>query len=473
MSTRLEDRYTKLPACLQAVGINLFGLFWKWRRYGGNFEKYVREFKLRENYSQIEWDGYENKKLQQLLVYANSFVPHYRELFHNLGLFDKDLQTFTRKDFLKLPILTKDDIRRDPDSFLSERKIKKINTYQTSGTTGLSIDIKVSLEADRQAQAAYEARVRNWAGVNFKMSRGMIGGRIIVPRANEKPPFWRYNAVERQLYLSAFHISHRNAPYYAEALNHYQPDYLVGYACSHFFLARMFEELSIPMYRPKAVLTSSEKLTSEMRATLERVYSCEVFDAYSSVEICCQASECECHQMHISPDMGLVELLDEHGKSVPAGVPGRIIATGFINFAQPLIRYDTGDLAILSTKTCSCGRKMPVFEELVGRIEDTVITRDGKEVVRFTGLFHGITNVKEVQVVQETYDFLRLRIVALPGFNDLDKKLIKERIYQRVGEMNLQFELVDVIERTSRGKFKAVISHVHHKNPYNPDTSNT
>lgn len=463
MGKFVEKLYISSPNWIQNVGVNLYGYFWKRRRYGGEFVKFVNEFKLRENYSVEQWNSYESNKLQELLIHAGSYVPYYRELFNNLGMSHEILRSFTREDLKHLPILTKEDMRRNPAFFLSEGRNNKLNTYQTSGTTGLSLDIKVSLEADRQAQAAYEARVRNWAGVNYKMSRAMIGGRIVVPRGKENPPFWRYNAAERQLYMSAFHISHKNAPHYAQILNHYKPDYLVGYACSHFFLARMFEELSITMYRPKAVLTSSEKLTPEMRQTIEKVYNCEVFDAYSSVEICCQVSECEYHHMHISPDMGLVELVDEKGRSVQPGVPGRIIATGFINFAQPLIRYDTGDLAILSTKACPCSRQMPVVEEIVGRIEDTVITRDGAEVVRFTGLFHGIANVREVQVIQETLDLIRLRIVPTPGFNESDRKLIKDRIYQRVGEIKLQFELVDKIDRTERGKYKAVISYVRHK----------
>jgi len=464
MAGILDKIYAISPAWLQNVGVSLYGLYWKGRRYGGDFTKYVSDFKRREGFTFEDWEIYQQACLRQLLLHAYQHVPYYRACFVDLAFDENDLKDFTLADLQKLPILTKEILRAQQDDFLSDDLREKPATYKTSGTTGTPLAIRFTREGDRLAQAVYEARVRNWAGVDYRMSRGMIGGRMVVPKANAQPPFWRYNIFERQLYMSAFHISPSNASDYARALNRYQPDYQVGYASSHYFLARMLDEQGIRMYQPKAVLTSSEKLTDEMRAMIEKVYGCKVYDAYSGVEICCQTSECEHHRMHISPDVGIIELLDDADQPVPLGVPGRIVATGLLNFAQPLIRYDTGDIAILSGEGCSCGRQMPVIEELVGRIEDTVITRDGRETVRFHGIFIGLENVKEGQVIQEDYDRFRVRLVVKPGFGDSDRGIIYDRFEQRLGEINLEYEFVDQIERTKSGKFKAVISKVQ-RNP--------
>lgn len=460
MASFLDKAYASSPVWLQNLGISLYGFTWKQRRFGGNFQKYVSEFKERESLSKNQWRSYQEDQLRKLLVHANEHVPYYRKLFQDLHLSTRDLAEFALVDLSHFPLLTKEVIREKQDEFLADNLTEKPATYLTSGTTGTPLAIKFTREGDRLAQAAYEARVRNWAGVNYQMSRAMIGGRLVVPKANARPPFWRYNFVERQLYMSAFHISPANAPEYAKALNHYQPDYLVGYASSHYFLARMLDEMQITMYSPKAVLTSSEKLTREMRETIERVYQCEVFDGYSGVEACCQASECEFYGMHISPDMGIIEILGDDDKPVPSGSPGRIIATGLLNYAQPLIRFDTGDVAILSGQDCECGREMPVLEELVGRLEDTVIGADGRETVRFHGIFVGLPNIKEGQVIQETITDFRLRLVVSDKFNDEDEKIIRSRFEQRLGNINLKFEVVEKIERTERGKFRAVISHV-------------
>lgn len=458
MPSAFDRIYAHSPVWLQNIGVSLYGLAWRYRRFGGDFLKYVAAFAGREGYSPEDWRIYQAEELRKLLAHAVKHVPYYRQAYGQLGY---DFARFDLEQLPELPLLEKDYIRSDPDAFVAnDVSPRKLHTYHTSGTTGTPIAIKFTNEMHRRWSAAYEARVRQWAGVHYKMSRAMIGGRVIVPRANADPPFWRYNLVERELYMSAFHISPKNAPYYVAALNRHKPDYLVGYASSHYFLARMINEQRLKVVQPKVVLTSSEKLTPEMRAEIEKAYGCPVFDAYSGVEACCLTSECEYHRLHVSPDVGIIELIDEYGNPVKPGEQGEIVATGLLNFEQPLIRFRTGDLAVWSDEPCPCGRSMPVIEELIGRLEDTVVGSDGREMVRFHGIFVGLPHVREGQVIQETLTRIRLRLVVDPEFNDQDRQIITRRFEERLGTVNLIFEFVDHIERTERGKFRAVISHV-------------
>jgi phenylacetate-CoA ligase len=408
-----------------------------------------------------EWMRYQTEGLRALLQHAYLTVPNYRDRWRELGIDPAQIASMSPADLCEFPALQKSEIRDNPESFISEKaNAKSLHTYLTSGTTGTPLAVKFTTEMHQTWSAAYEVRCRKWAGVDRTFSRAMIGGRIVVPEGKARPPFWRYNMVERQVYFSAFHIAPNTVRAYADALNKYQPDYLVGYAASWYFLARMLLEQDIDICQPRAVLTSSEKLTEDMRSTIETAFKCKVYDGYSGVEACCLASECEHHRLHISPDVGIVELIDEIGCRVPPGQPGEIVATGLLNFAQPLIRYRTGDLASMSTEECPCGRAMPVLEELVGRLEDTVIGADGREMVRFHGIFVGLPSIREGQIVQEKVDLFRLRLVATDRFGDAEKTVIKSRFEERLGPVRLDFEYVDEIERTERGKFRAVISKV-------------
>jgi phenylacetate-CoA ligase len=458
----IYDRiYAKSPVWVQNLGMSVYGVIWRQRRYGGDFTQLVDEFQWREGWTAEQWQGYQLAQLRKLLQSAARHTPYYRNLFAQVGLGERKLDEFRLEDLTRIPLLEKDAIRRDPEAFVYvQADRRRLHAYLTSGTTGTPLTILSSTQTDRAVNAAYEARVRRWAGLDYRMSRAMIGGRLVVPRGEARPPFWRYNLAERQLYMSAFHIAPDNIPAYVSVLNRYRPDYLVGYASAHFFLARMIEEQGLKVFQPKAVLTSSEKLTDEMRQTIQRVYCCEVFDGYSGVENCCLASECEYHRMHLSPDVGIVELLAEDGGPAPPGEAGEIVATGLLNFDQPLIRYRTGDFAILSDRPCACGREMPVLEELVGRLEDTVIGPDGRETVRFHGIFVGLPCIREGQIVQKTYTQFLIRLAVAPGFGDEEKKVIRQRFAERLGPIDLKFEFVDQIERTERGKFRAVISHV-------------
>lgn len=466
MSGLLDRIYASSPVWFQGVAISAFGMVWKRRRFAGRFQEAVREFISRDYNSPEQWRRYQTDELRRLLKHAGEFVPYYQEIFRELGITIGALAEFELEDLSQFPLLEKEMIRRNLDRFTARNvNGKKLHTYLSSGTTGTPLAIKFTSEMHQTWSGAYEVRCRRWAGVNWKMSRATIGGRIVVPKAESKPPFWRYNLAERQLYMSAFHISPKNVPCYVEALNRFRPDYLVGYASSHFFLARMIFEMELKVHRPRAVLTSSEKLTEEMRSIIEQAYRCPVFDAYSGVEACCLASECEHHQLHISPDVGIIELLDENGKPVSLGQVGEIVATGLLNFAQPLIRYRTGDLALLSNQACPCGRSMPILQELVGRLEDTVIGPDGRETVRFHGIFVGLPHVREGQVIQETLSRFRLRLVVDPEFSDDERAIIHKRFEERLGPIDLTFEFVDWIERTERGKFRAVISKVKRVQP--------
>ena len=461
MPSIFDRVYAASPVPVQNLGLSTYGYLWRHRRYGGGFLDAVVQFAAREDYSPTEWLQYLTQSLRELLIHAERNVPYYRDLFFGEGLGPRQLGGFSIEDLRRLPVLEKQAIRQAPDSLLDRTvPANSLHTYHTSGTTGTPLPVQFTNGVHRVWSAAYEARCRRWAGVNYRMSRVMIGGRLVVPDAESRPPFWRHNRAERQLYMSAFHISPENAPHYAAAIRDFQPDYLVGYASSHYFLARMILEQALEVHQPRAVLTSSESLTPEMRRVLAEAYGCPVFDGYSGVEACCLAAECEHHRLHLSPDVGIVEILDEAGSPVEPGRPGEIVATGLLNYAQPLIRYRTGDLAVLSEEPCPCGRNMPVIEDLIGRIEDTVIGADGREMVRFHGIFVGLPHIREGQVVQDTLDSFRLRLVVDPAFGEPDRLEIARRFHERLGDIDLTFEIVDRIERTRAGKFPAVISKV-------------
>lgn len=457
----LQQAYSLSPPWLQNVGITTYGYLWKRRRFGGTFLEEVNRFERRESLDGAQWSEYQTFKLRELMLVASKHVPFYSDLFRSSGHKLDHLAQFTVRDLPSLPLLEKESLRgREPTLLSNLANPRKLSSYATSGTTGTPVNILFSATMHQAWSAAYEVRCRRWAGVDYTMKRAMIGGRLVVPNAKAKPPFWRFNWAEKQLYMSAFHISPENTKHYVEALNKFQPDYLVGYASAHYFLARMITEEALKVHSPKAVITSSENLTAEMRATIQGVYGCEVFDAYSGVEACCLTSECESHAMHVSPDVGIVELIGADGKPVAAGEQGEIVATGLLNFDQPLIRYRTGDWAVFSDRECPCGRRMPVIEELVGRLEDTVVTSDGKETVRFHGIFVGLPHVREGQVIQETYTDFRVKLVVEADFTDEEERAIRDRFQERLGPIDLRIEIVPSIERTQRGKFRAVISKV-------------
>ena len=474
--SKLTDRiYAASPLPIQQLGITVFGWFWARRRLGPVFERTWREYQQRETWSPDRFREYVESQLRSQVHRAYHQVPFYRKSFQEYGVTEDAIARLKIDDLSRLPLLSKADVREDPHRLLTESAARNPPaSFATSGTTGTPIRVFLDSAAHQHLVGAREARSLQWAGVSYRNSRSMIGGRLIVPKADSTGPYWRYNPWERQLYLSAFHIGPATVPAYVAALNKYKPAAMTGYASANFFLARFIQEAGLQVHSPKAIITGSERLQPHMRSTLESVFSTRAFEEYGSVENCALATECEHGSMHVHPDFGLVEIVGPDGNHVRPGEVGEVVATGFSNRNQIFIRYRTGDLASWSGEHCKCGRDtLPVLSSLLGRIEDTVITADGRETVRFHGLFVDLPGVLVGQLVQEDYDRFRVNIVPTRRFSSFDSEAICARVKTRLGaKVHVVISETAEIPREANGKFRAVLSRVKRVSEYKEEEPN-
>lgn len=461
MSALLNKIYSASPVCIQNIFVSAYGFYWKKRRFGGIFRKELAEFKMREKYSAESWLKYQEGELRKLLIHAFTTVPYYAGIFKEHGIKRRDLERLRLSDLPTLPVMEKETLRKHGETTLvSDIKMPGRQYFGSSGSTGTPTRILFSYPMHQRWSAAFEVRVRNWAGLHKDIPRGMIGGRRIVPEGNARAPYYRYNWFEKQTYFSAYHISPQTAADYVEGMRRFDVQYMTGYAMSNFFLARFIKQVGLKPPKMKAVVTSSEKLNSEMRELFYEVYGCRTFDSWSGVEACGLVSECEYGKLHVSPDVGIIEILDKSGKPVKSGEMGEVVCTGLLNYDQPLIRYRIGDLMRPGEGGCKCGRNLPVIEEIVGRVEDVVVGPDGRQMVRFHSIFIGISKIIEAQVIQWAVDDIEIRVVLEEKLSHSEEEVLKNRIKSQLGEVKVRIVEVQEIPLTRNGKFKAVISHV-------------
>jgi phenylacetate-CoA ligase len=251
-------------------------------------------------------------------------------------------------------------------------------------------------------------------------------------------------------------------PDYVQALNRFRPVTMTGYASANYFLARFIAELGLRVHSPRAIITESERLEPHMRAALETVFRARAYEEYGSVENCALATECERGRLHVHPDFGYVEILRPDGQPCALGEIGEVVMTGFANPNQIFIRYRIGDLGAWGIEPCPCGREsLPVLGELIGRLEDTVVGPDGRETVRFHGLFIDLPGVLEGQVIQESLSRFVVNIVPSPSYSRADAEAIRARMVTRLGaQVSVEVHELDTIPREPNGKFRAVISRV-------------
>jgi phenylacetate-CoA ligase len=452
--------YTRLPLWAQHGAVSSYGLYWRWLRFGPGYKRYLRDYQEREKYSFGDWDTWQRNCVKHLLRRAAVTVPYYRLTWGR-----NEVKAANEGRLEDLPLLDKAPIRNEPTSFCRDdvKPWPKL-TFHTSGSTGTPIASIWTIQEVRNSLALREARSARWAGVSFGLPRATFSGRLVEPDPESRGPFYRFNLVERQVYLSAFHLAPDTAPLYVEALRRHGVKWATGYAVSFYLLAKFILEQGLAAPKLQAIITTSEKLTLEMRTVMESAYGCRVYEEYSTVENAVFASECERGQLHISPDAGVIEILRPDGSHCEPGETGEVVATCFTRDYQPFIRYRLGDLAQLDDERCPCRRAMPVLKEVVGRLEDVIVGQDGRQMVRFHGVFVNQRHIQEAQVIQETLHCIRVKVVSANGFQETDRQEIIDRVRQRLGpNVKVIVELVDTILRTPAGKFQAVVSLVHNQ----------
>jgi len=409
--------------------------------------------------------AYVENQLRVQVQRAYYEVPYYRQAFREHGVTEDLVRHFTLDDLPQLPLLEKSAVRANPAGLLTERAAKHPpKSFNTSGTTGTPVRVYWDVATHQHNIGVREARSYRWAGVSIRDPRCVIAGRPIVPKAHNHPPFWRYNVWERQLYLSAFHISPPNIPDYVAALNRFRPVSIDGWPSTNYFLARLIRESGFEVHTPRAIFTTSERLEPHMRAVMEAVFHTRAYEEYGSVENCGLATECEKGCLHVHPDFGYVEILRPDGQPASPGEVGELVATGFANANQVFIRYRTGDLAAWAVAPCPCGREsLPTLGEVLGRIEDTLFLPQGREMVRFDFLFKELRGVAEGQVVQEALDRFVVNVVPTPEYTREDAETIRKRMVTRYSlgpEIKIEVRELDAIPREPNGKFRAVINRV-------------
>ena len=420
---RGKGLYDRLPVWTQTIAVNVASARNFKAKYGGVFRGWLEDLEHNERKSRDEALHQQQVAVRHLLEYAVEHVPAYK------GRSPEKLSEW--------PILEKAEVASKPQDFLSDEfDPRDLMELHTSGTTGTPLVVRFSKEY-HQIEMAFRWRHKAWAGVPFLSSGAYVSGHPVVPPNQTKPPFWRWDRIEKRLLCSSYHLTPANIPAYNAAFQRYRPDFIHGYPSSLFLLGG---------YQPKAVFTASETLLDFQRAAIEYNFGAKVFNWYGNTEMTCNIVECAAGNLHYRLDYGVLELIDD----------GTMIVTGLNNRAMPLIHYRVGDRAVAKAGTCSCGCSFPLIERIEGRIEDYVRTPDGRFVGRLDHLFKDAKHVREAQIVQVKLDEIVIRVVKENGF---DEHVVLKEARQRLGDsIKIRFEYVSAIERTAAGKFRFIVS---------------
>ncbi len=456
MHNALLRAYHRLPPVVRSAVATARGAYLRSWRYGRDFERLRDDVLSREEWTVEQWNRWQKERLAFVLQRAATRVPFYRDAW------SRRRRAGDRAGWEYLenwPILDKQALREHPTAFVADDcEPSRMFRDHTSGTTGTSVDIWLTRQTVRAWYALHEVRSRMWYGVDRHDRWAILGGQLVAAQAQEKPPFWVWNAALKQLYMSAYHLAPQHIAAYVDALHRYNVRYVLAYPSALFAVAREALGMGLDTPRLTVAVANAEPLLAHQRAAIEQAFGCPARETYGMSEIAAAASECQHGAMHLWPEAGYLEVWGEDVPATP-GETGDFIATGLFNSDMPLVRYRVGDRGALAEPgvNCACGRELPLLASIDGRCDDVLYTMDGREVGRMDPIFKSALPIREAQIVQEQLHLIRVRFVPAANYTAPAGAELAERIRERLGAVEVVLEACDRIPRGRNGKFRAVM----------------
>jgi phenylacetate-CoA ligase len=362
------------------------------------------------------------------------------------------------------PLMDK-ELLRDRLQVFTTRREWFAAPANTGGSTGVPTRLVRSLDGIVFEQASVDRLIRAF-GLDPRGARTAVlrGDNMDDARALQSPEGLSANGGRSRIFC-AHAVSLENIDRLADALERFAPQLLVAYpsaleALCHFLIERR-RKLAVP-----AVLTSSEILRPEAWDLARGVLGCRIADYYGQSERVAFAYAFEPREYRFLPGYAFVEFVPHVSPLLPAESPDRlyeVIGTSFWNSLMPLVRYRTGDLIRLPAawgerELEELALGLRTFPGILGRQQELLVCPQGVRVTGIESIPNPVRHVVRLQVVQESVNAARIRVVPTKGFNDDDASQLIANVRARVpGDVKLSVETAHWLERTPRGKTPLIV----------------
>lgn len=406
-----------------------------------------------------------------VLKHAQATVPFYRERWAKAGI--NIPESLTEEFFNQLPITSRQDVQEAGDHFITNHlpiEHGKIKFSTTSGSTGRPVRFGRT-DITHFSWLVFALREHLWHERDFSGKLCAIRwAKIGVASAPEgvRRPNWG-QVVEPIFSSNVSSLLNVTAKLsdQLEWLNREKPDYINSFPSNLLALTQYAQQngLKLPLVRQLRVV--GETLTAETRKVLEESWGTSVVDMYTCEEAGYLATQCpQAEHFHVQSENVILEIVDDHGRPCPVGVPGRVLITSLNNFATPLIRYELGDYAEFGPP-CVCGRGLPVIKRIHGRKRNRLIVPDGEsrhslfpylgehgQIARVTGV-----KLKQIQFIQHTINKVELKLVIERELTQEEQSRVTQLIQGHLGyPFEIFYTFLEDIPRGPNGKFEEFIS---------------
>lgn len=455
MLDQLRSAYVAAPPALRRRLAPLVACVPVQWRYGASF------WQTRSEILQAQHDAswLEQQRLKRLrqTVAAAARAPYYQSQFHHTFGGMPDIDHFTFDDLQRLPIVTKAVLRADPEALLAVAK-DTADVASTSGSGGRPVTFW--LDKNRGAKE-FAYLTHFWSRIGFtagKSRRAVLRGVAINGQGGKS---WQWDAALQELHLSPFDFTPQNMQLYCELIEEYQIDFIHGYPSAISVLAQymVHSGWQAPTCL-KGLLPASEAIYPQQEALFDKAFGglpiARYYGMSEKVLIAGQVGASP-GDYAFEPLYGFAELVTEEGALCAVGEKGRIIGTGFVSRAMPLLRYDTEDMATLRERASRDNRWRLGVSDIAGRWNAEYLVGSGGQLVPMSAVnahSEAYGKLHCFQLYQDTIGHVQLRVVPQHGVQLSELQPFIDELHARIGPaLHFTLQQVESIAfKTDNGK---------------------
>lgn len=429
--------------------LNLFDLSLKFNGYPiREAEQLLNTIHQKNN---LEFESYLTQQKQNIVSYHLEHTPFYK-------LLSKQTNPI---NWNSVPVMTKRDLQQPLIDRLSKDYLKSsVYINKTSGSSGDPF----IFAKDKFCHALTWAIIKNrfgWYNIDFNSSKQARFYGIPL----DKKGYYKErlkDILSNRFRFSVFNLSDVAFEKLLKKFESTSFQYINGYTSPIVQFAKFLElkNCCLTAICPslKVCVVTSEMLFESDKKLMEKQFGVPVINEYGASELDLIAFQNPEGDWQINSETLYVEILDENNQILPYGNEGRIVITSLYNKAHPFIRYDIGDIGILSKHSTL---QKPILEKLIGRTNDIAILPSGKKAAGLT--FYYITksiieedgNVKEFIIEQHQKDLFKIIYESKNELTSIKKEKIISamELYLEKG-LTIVFEKQNRIQRSKSGKLK-------------------
>jgi phenylacetate-CoA ligase len=393
---------------------------------------------------------------KKILSFAYRHIPFYKKKYEAAGIHPDHIRS--PDDMDKIPVLTKKEIRENGNKVCNKHYSGLKFRRHTSGSTGNPM----TFYKDALSMTVMDAILyRNyaWLGIDIGFRQARFWGHPLSRTGSFKTRM--ADSLLNRVRLSAFYLEEKNYRCYLAKIERFKSQYIYGYAQSVFQFAHYFHRKNrdLSYLNLKGVILTGEMIYPGQIEVIKKVFGCEVAEEYGCTELGVIAFRCGCGNMHLMENLLTESVYDPSDKT-----QGNIIVSELYGELFPFIRYQIGDRGSISYRKCSCGRNLPILDNIAGRKDSFIKCPDGKladpcvlsYILDAMPAEYG--SISQYRIIQEQIDRLKVCLVAKG-----DKEKIEEynrREFCKVLAENMETEVCFFasLPKNNSGKLACFVS---------------